>query len=171
MIPEYTEVEQPGSVEVGYRTKGAASRDPVKRLGGLVLARQAGESIVIGGSIVLEVLALRTNNARIRVIAPRSVAVHRREVYDAIRLNAPRELTATDEQDRGDSAPDLGQSTLTGGLVLTRRAGETIMIGTDIAVDVVEARPGVVRLRIIAPRSVPVHRREVFDAIALVNQA
>ncbi len=39
------------------------------------------------------------------------------------------------------------------------------MIGDEVAVDVVEARPGTVRLRVIAPRSISVHRREVYDAI------
>lgn len=46
-------------------------------------------------------------------------------------------------------------------LVLTRRVGEAIMIGTDVVVKVVEVRGDQVRIAIEAPRSVPVHREEV----------
>lgn len=49
-------------------------------------------------------------------------------------------------------------------LCLSRRKGEAIMIG-DIEVHVVEIRGDKVRLAIQAPRDVPVHRREVYDAI------
>lgn len=49
-------------------------------------------------------------------------------------------------------------------LVLSRRLGETIMIG-EIAVKVVDLRPGKVRLGIDADPSVPVHRLEVYEAI------
>lgn len=50
-------------------------------------------------------------------------------------------------------------------LVLTREKHESIMIGDDIKIVVVEIRGDKVRLGIEAPREVPVHRREVFDAI------
>mgnify|MGYP001575826419 CR=1 FL=1 len=50
-------------------------------------------------------------------------------------------------------------------LVLARRVGENIVIGDDIVVTVVEIRGGKVRLGIRAPKKVPVHRQEVFDAI------
>jgi len=46
-------------------------------------------------------------------------------------------------------------------LVLTRKAGEEIVIGDGIRVQVIEIRGGRVRLGITAPRSVPVHRSEV----------
>lgn len=50
-------------------------------------------------------------------------------------------------------------------LVLTRGKDESIMIGEDIEVTIVDVRGSSVRLGISAPKSVPVHRREVFDAI------
>ena len=140
-----------------------AHRPESKRLGGLVLARQLGESVVIGDSVLVEILGLKTNSVRLRIVAPRSVAVHRREVFDAIRLAHPAETGGSVEDVIAD--PTTAPLPNEGGLVLTRRAGQTIMIGTDVAVDVVEARTGTVRLRIIAPRSVSVHRREVYDAI------
>lgn len=50
-------------------------------------------------------------------------------------------------------------------LVLSRKTEQTIMIGDDIEVKVVEIRRGKVRLGITAPRNVSVHRREVYDSI------
>lgn len=50
-------------------------------------------------------------------------------------------------------------------LVLSRHRDEEIMIGDDIKVVVVEIRGDKVRLGIEAPSRVPVHRREVYDAI------
>jgi carbon storage regulator len=55
-------------------------------------------------------------------------------------------------------------------LVLSRRKDEDIVIGKDIVVRVVELRGDKVRLGIEAPREVPVHRREVADAIAREEQ-
>lgn len=50
-------------------------------------------------------------------------------------------------------------------LVLSRQCDETIMIGEDIEVSVVDIRGDKVRLGIKAPKQISVHRREVFDAI------
>jgi carbon storage regulator len=53
----------------------------------------------------------------------------------------------------------------TGMLVLSRKKNESIVINDDITIVVVEIRGDKVRLGIEAPKEVPVHRREVFDAI------
>ncbi len=50
-------------------------------------------------------------------------------------------------------------------LVLTRCKDESIMIGEDIEVLIVDVRGKKVRIGIIAPKSVPVHRKEVYQAI------
>ena len=50
-------------------------------------------------------------------------------------------------------------------LVLSRKKNESIVINDDITVVVVEIRGDKVRLGVEAPREVPVHRREVYDAI------
>lgn len=50
-------------------------------------------------------------------------------------------------------------------LVLSRERDETIVIGNDIRITVVDIRGGKVRLGIEAPRDVPVHRKEVADSI------
>ena len=50
-------------------------------------------------------------------------------------------------------------------LVLSRQRDETIMIGDDIEVTVVDIRGDKVRLGINAPKEISVHRKEVYDAI------
>jgi len=50
-------------------------------------------------------------------------------------------------------------------LVLTRHANQSIMIGDDVVVTILEVRGDQVRLGIRAPRSVDVHREEVFVAL------
>ena len=55
-------------------------------------------------------------------------------------------------------------------LVLSRHRDESIIIAGNIVVTVVDIRGDKVRLGIDAPREVPVHRQEVFDAIQRENQ-
>jgi carbon storage regulator len=50
-------------------------------------------------------------------------------------------------------------------LVLSRKKNESIVINDDIKIVVVEIRGDKVRLGVEAPKEVPVHRREVYDAI------
>ena len=56
-------------------------------------------------------------------------------------------------------------------LVLSRHRDESIMIGDEIVVTIVDIRGDKVRLGINAPSSIPVHRQEVFDAIQREAQA
>ncbi len=56
-------------------------------------------------------------------------------------------------------------------LVLTRKLYETVTIGDEVEVTVVDIRDGKVRLSINAPRSVPVHRKEVSEAIKRKGRA
>ena len=56
-------------------------------------------------------------------------------------------------------------------LVLSRQRDETIMIGDDIEITVVDIRGDKVRLGITAPTHVPVHRKEVYEAIQRENRA
>ena len=55
-------------------------------------------------------------------------------------------------------------------LVLTRKAGESVMIGDDVVVTVLEARGDVIRIGIKAPRDVQVHREEVYQELRDVNR-
>ncbi len=56
-------------------------------------------------------------------------------------------------------------------LVLSRQRDETIMIGDNIQITVVDIRGDKVRLGITAPKSIPVHRKEVYDAIQRENRS
>src|SRR5687768_1797941 len=56
-------------------------------------------------------------------------------------------------------------------LVLSRQRDETIMIGDDIEVTVVDIRGDKVRLGINAPKEISVHQKEVYDAIRRENRA
>ena len=55
-------------------------------------------------------------------------------------------------------------------LVLSRHKDETIMIGDDIELTVVDIRGDKVRLGIKAPSTIPVHRKEVYEAIRKENE-
>ena len=55
-------------------------------------------------------------------------------------------------------------------LVLSRQIDETIMIGDDIEITLVDIRGDKVRIGIKAPASVPVHRKEVYLAIKAANE-
>jgi carbon storage regulator len=55
-------------------------------------------------------------------------------------------------------------------LVLTRRAGESVMIGDDVVITVLEARGDVIRLGIRAPKDVRVHREEVYRELQAANR-
>ena len=54
-------------------------------------------------------------------------------------------------------------------LVLTRKVGESIRIGDDIAVRVLDIQRGQVRFAIDAPREIPVHREEIYKVVQEQN--
>lgn len=56
-------------------------------------------------------------------------------------------------------------------LVLSRRPGESIMIGSDVVVTVLEVSGETVRIGVRAPREIAVHREEVFLALQEANRA
>jgi carbon storage regulator len=55
-------------------------------------------------------------------------------------------------------------------LILTRRVGETVMIGDDVTVTVLGVKGNQVRVGINAPKSVAVHREEIFERIKREQQ-
>jgi carbon storage regulator len=58
----------------------------------LVLSRQKDESIIIGDDVEITIVDVRGDKVRLGITAPKSVSIHRREVYDAIqREKAARE--------------------------------------------------------------------------------
>jgi carbon storage regulator len=69
----------------------------------LVLTRKLNQSIVIGDGIEIIVLEVRGEQVRLGIKAPKSVAVHRKEIYDQIR-DENVEATQLDPSD----IPDIG---------------------------------------------------------------
>ncbi len=55
-------------------------------------------------------------------------------------------------------------------LVLTRREGEAVRIGSDVSIRIVSTKGNRVRIAIDAPPGVVVHREEIFDRIAQQNR-
>lgn len=51
-------------------------------------------------------------------------------------------------------------------LILTRRVGETLMIGENVSVTVLGIKGGQIRIGINAPSGIAVHRQEIFDRVA-----
>ena len=56
-------------------------------------------------------------------------------------------------------------------LIITRKPGEKVMLGDDIVVHVMEIVGNSVRIGIHAPRSLPVYREEIWDAVRKENEA
>ena len=55
-------------------------------------------------------------------------------------------------------------------LILTRRTGETVMIGNEVTLTVLGVKGNQVRIGINAPKSVPVHREEIYERIKREQQ-
>lgn len=55
-------------------------------------------------------------------------------------------------------------------LILTRRVGETLMIGDDVTVTVLGVKGNQVRIGVNAPKDVAVHREEIYDRIKQEGQ-
>ena len=64
----------------------------------LVLSRKKNESIVINDDITIVVVEIRGDKVRLGVEAPKEVAVHRREVYDAIKRSESNQMEAGGSQ-------------------------------------------------------------------------
>lgn len=60
----------------------------------LVLSRQKDQTIIIGDDIEITVVAIRGDKVSLGINAPRSISVHRKEVYDAIKRENRRAMEA-----------------------------------------------------------------------------
>ena len=62
----------------------------------LVLSRQREESIMIGDNVEIKIVDIRGDKVRLGIVAPKEIAVHRKEIFDAIqRENREREKVAS----------------------------------------------------------------------------
>lgn len=71
----------------------------------LVLTRREDESIMIGDEIEVKLLDVKDKQVKIGVIAPRHIAVHRREVYDAIQAENKQAAAPTEMPDISELFP------------------------------------------------------------------
>jgi carbon storage regulator len=55
-------------------------------------------------------------------------------------------------------------------LILSRRKGETIIIGDNIEISVIDVQGDIIKIGINAPRSLSVHRKEIYDEIQAANR-
>jgi len=62
----------------------------------LILTRRVGETVMIGDEVTITVLGVKGNQVRVGINAPRSVAVHREEIYERIK----REQQGDDQKER-----------------------------------------------------------------------
>ena len=65
----------------------------------LILTRRVGETLMIGDEVTVTVLGVKGNQVRLGVNAPRTVAVHREEIYERIR-----------HEREGGTPPETGNS-------------------------------------------------------------
>ena len=145
----------------------------------LVLSRQRDETIMIGDAIGIMVVDIRGDKVRLGINAPPRVPVHRKEVYeDLVDELRKRGRLGEKEQPTNEllieqwklNHPDCkGGKEVNGMLVLSRERDETIMIGDDIEITVVDIRGEKVRLGTNAPPHIPVHRKEIYEAIKREN--
>ncbi|HEX8496217.1 MAG TPA: carbon storage regulator CsrA [Actinomycetales bacterium] len=56
-------------------------------------------------------------------------------------------------------------------LVLTRKIGESLVVGDDVVIRVLDIKADVVRIGVEAPKHVKVHRQEVYEAVMAANKA
>ncbi len=56
-------------------------------------------------------------------------------------------------------------------LILTRRIGETLMIGDEVTATILGVKGNQVRIGVNAPRDIAVHREEIYERIQLENEA
>ena len=75
----------------------------------LILTRRVGETLKVGNDVDVTVLGVKGNQIRIGIKAPKTVAVHREEIFDRIQREA--ELAARSNQSKGAPASKEAEAT------------------------------------------------------------
>jgi len=70
----------------------------------LVLSRQKDESIIIGDDVEITIVDVRGDKVRLGITAPRSITVHRKEVYEAIQKEKNRQQQEQQQQEQSKSS-------------------------------------------------------------------
>jgi len=69
----------------------------------LILTRRVGETVMIGDDVTITILGVKGNQVRVGINAPKSVAVHREEIYE--RIKREREEEAGGSKSKHSAAP------------------------------------------------------------------
>jgi carbon storage regulator len=79
----------------------------------LVLSRQRDESIMIGDEVEVTIVDVRGDKVRLGINAPRRIAVHRKEIYEAIQREKAQKKQAEDkaEEPKGEGGKTEGENT------------------------------------------------------------
>jgi carbon storage regulator len=77
----------------------------------LVLSRQRDESIMIGDDVEITIVDVRGDKVRLGITAPKSIAVHRREIYDAIQREKAEKAQAAGQSPDGNGQISPPQQT------------------------------------------------------------
>jgi carbon storage regulator len=64
----------------------------------LILTRRVGETVMIGDDVTITVLGVKGNQVRVGINAPKSVAVHREEIYERIKREQQGESPSTPDK-------------------------------------------------------------------------
>jgi carbon storage regulator len=71
----------------------------------LILTRRVGETVMIGDEVTITVLGVKGNQVRVGINAPKSVAVHREEIYERIKREQQGEAAAEKPKHTAEYAP------------------------------------------------------------------
>jgi carbon storage regulator len=71
----------------------------------LILTRRVGETVMIGDEVTITVLGVKGNQVRVGINAPKSVAVHREEIYERIKREQQGESTGDKPKHSAEFAP------------------------------------------------------------------
>jgi len=132
-----------------YWTVVKVITDHEAAVGMLIITRRVGEAVVIGDNaeVSVKVLGVKGNQVRFGIKAPRGVQVMRQEILLGMQ---------TDGANDYETAVDM--------LVISRRAGEAVVIGdnAEVSVTMLGIKGNQVRVGINAPREVSVLREEIW---------
>jgi carbon storage regulator len=122
----------------------------------LVITRRKNESVMIGDDIEIIVLDEGTR-VRLGVFAPEQLSVNKKELYETI----PKEKIVRYEPGAGKGANYKSKRTH----IITRKIDESIMIGDDIEIMIVDVRIEGVRLGFRVEKQLSVYRKEIWENI------
>jgi len=128
----------------------------------LILRRRKDESIMIGDDVEIIAKDIQDDKVGLKIMAPDDVPILMKEIWDAIQRKNGQKKESQDQQ--GTQEPVMGATDRCAPVLFLKR-DDSIMIGDDVEIIIVGIIRSGVRLGITAPKEIPVHRREVYDAI------